>query len=202
LLSRWFSPRPLAPLTTWLETPRLVLRPPERGDAPALRALTARNAEHLRPWSPAPAPGRDPLAPGELRAQIERQRDEWLQDRTYAFLLERRGTGALLGRMTISQVVRGPMQSANLGYWIDQDHQGDGLTTEAAREALRFAFGPLRLHRIQAGTLPHNEASQRVLARVGFRREGYAERYLQIAGRWQDHVLFAVTTEDLEPPPP
>lgn len=147
-------------------------------------------------------PGRDPIAPAELRAQIERQRDEWLQDRTYAFLIEHRNTRALIGRMTLSQVVRGPMQGVNLGYWIDEEYQGSGLTTEAAREVVRFAFGPLKLHRVQAGTLPHNAASQRVLQKVGFRQEGYAKNYLNIAGRWQDHVLFAITAEeqDLEAP--
>jgi ribosomal-protein-alanine N-acetyltransferase len=92
------------------------------------------------------------------------------------------------------------MQGANLGYWIDEAQQGSGLTSEAAREVLRFAFGPLRLHRVQAGTLPHNAASQRVLAKVGFRQEGYARDYLQIAGRWQDHVLFAITADELDAP--
>lgn len=129
---------------------------------------------------------------------IERQREEWVQDRTYAFLLQLRATRALIGRMTLSQVVRGPMQGANLGYWIDEAHQSSGLTTEAAREVVSFAFGPLRLHRIQAGTLPHNTASQRVLTKVGFRQEGYARDYLQIAGRWQDHVLFAITADELD----
>lgn len=198
MFSRLFTQRPLVPLMTRLETARLTLRPPERDDLQALRALTARNADHLRPWSPAPMPGRDPIAPAELRAQIERQRDEWLQDRTYAFLLEHRNTRALIGRMTLSQVVRGPMQGANLGYWIDEEYQGSGLITEAAREVVRFAFGPLKLHRVQAGTLPHNAASQRVLQKAGFRQEGYAKNYLNIAGRWQDHVLFAITAEDQE----
>jgi ribosomal-protein-alanine N-acetyltransferase len=200
VLSRFFPPRPLVPLTTRLETSRLALRAPDRLDAPALRALTARNADHLRPWSPAPAPNRDPLAPAEIRAQIDRQRDEWIQDRTYALVIELRATRAVIGRMTLSQIVRGPMQGANLGYWIDEAHQGTGLTTEAVREALRFAFGPLKLHRVQAGTLPHNAASQRVLHKAGFREEGYARNYLHIAGRWQDHVLFAVTAEEIDDP--
>lgn len=201
MLSRFFGPRAVVPLTTQLKTERLTLRLPELTDVPALRALMAHNAAHLRPWSPAPPPDLDPLAPRELRGLLERQREEWLLDRTYAFVLESRRDGALIGRMTLSQVVRGPLQGANLGYWIAEAHQGQGLTTEAAHAVVRFAFGPLRLHRVQAGTLPHNGASQRVLTKVGFREEGYARNYLRIAGRWQDHVLFAVTTEDLDPPP-
>lgn len=196
MLPRLFGPRPLVPLTTRLETERLTLRPPERGDLAALRALLASNADHLRPWSPAPPPNRDPLATAELRSLIDHQRDEWLDDRTYAFLVLRRSDSALIGRMTLSQIVRGPMQGANLGYWVGEAHQGEGFTTEAARAALSFAFGPLKLHRVQAGTLPHNAASQRVLAKVGFRQEGYAKRYLCIAGQWQDHVLFGITAEE------
>lgn len=196
MLSRFFGPRPVVPLTTRLETERLALRPPDVPDLPVLRALMARNADHLRPWSPAPPPNRDPLARHELRSLIEHQRDEWLRDRTYAFLIEQRRDLAIVGRMTLSQVVRGPMQGANLGYWIGEAHQGSGLTTEAARAVVRFAFESLKLHRVQAGTLPHNVASQRVLAKLGFRQEGYARNYLNIAGRWQDHVLFALTAEE------
>lgn len=196
MFTKLFTSRPVVPLTTRLETSRLLLRPPTRDDLQTLRELTARNADHLRPWSPASPPHRNPLAPTELRAQIERQREEWLKDRTYAFLIEHRDKHTLIGRMTLSQVVRGPLQGANLGYWIDREYQGNGLMTEAALKIVQFAFSSLQLHRIQAGTLPHNLASQKVLQKVGFRREGYAKNYLNIAGRWQDHILFALTIED------
>lgn len=186
----------MAPLTTRIETERLVLRPPDLGDAAALRELLIRSADHLRPWSPAPAPGRDPAALSSQRALIEHQREEWRRDRTYAFLLEPRAGGAPLGRITLSQVFRGPFLNASLGYWIAADAQGSGYTTEAVRAVVRFAFGPLGLHRVQAGTLPHNAASQRVLLKAGFTQEGYAKNYLRIAGRWQDHVLFAITSDE------
>ncbi len=184
------------PLTTRIETDRLLLRPPTTADAQALRELLVRSADHLRPWSPAPSPGRDPSTLTSQRDLIEHQREEWRRDRTYAFLIEPRRGGAPLGRITLSQVFRGPFQNASLGYWIGAEHQGTGLTTEAAIATVRFAFGALGLHRVQAGTLPHNTASQRVLLKAGFRQEGYAKNYLRIAGRWQDHVLFAVTNDE------
>jgi len=69
--------------------------------------------------------------------------------------------------------------------------------TEAVRAVVPFVFGTLRLHRIEAACLPHNAASTRLLEKVGFQREGYARRYLCIAGAWQDHVLYALVAEDM-----
>ncbi|MFO0660479.1 MAG: GNAT family protein [Polyangiaceae bacterium] len=96
----------------------------------------------------------------------------------------------------LSDVIRGAAQQATLGYWIAAKYQGQGLTTEAVRLALGFAFDALKLHRVQAATMPINTASRRVLAKVGFREEGLAVRYLQIAGSWADHVMHAITAEE------
>lgn len=86
--------------------------------------------------------------------------------------------------------------SAHLGYWIDEEHQRRGYMTEAVRAVVRFAFDVLGLHRVQAAVMPHNAASLRVLEKLGFRKEGESPRYLQIAGKWADHAVFAVTAEE------
>ena len=98
--------------------------------------------------------------------------------------------GALAGRITLNSIERGPKQSASLGYWVRRELNGQGLASAAVAEVLGIAFGELGLHRVEAGTLVDNVASQRVLAKSGFSRYGLAPRYLRIAGRWQDHVLF------------
>ena len=98
--------------------------------------------------------------------------------------------GEPAGFIGLSNVVRGPLQSAILSYWVDQDHNGRGLATRAAAAVVDYAFGDLGLHRIEAGTLPDNFASQRVLEKNGFERYGLARRFLLIAGEWRDHVLF------------
>ena len=85
-----------------------------------------------------------------------------------------------------------------MGYFLDQARGGRGLASEAVALALRFAFGPARLHRVQAAVMPHNVRSARVLEKNGFRREGFAPRYLRLDGAWQDHDLFAITAEELE----
>lgn len=98
--------------------------------------------------------------------------------------------GLLVGRITVSDIVRGPFLSAHLGYWVAQTSNGRGVATAAVGATVTMAFDDLGLHRLQAGTLVHNTVSQRVLARNGFVRIGLAPAYLRIAGRWQDHVLF------------
>jgi ribosomal-protein-alanine N-acetyltransferase len=99
------------------------------------------------------------------------------------------------GRITLSEIVRGPLQSCSLGYWVSAGDNGRGLATAAVREVVAAAFRDLGLHRIQAGTLTCNIRSQRVLERNGFTRIGLAPAYLKIAGRWQDHILFQLVAE-------
>jgi ribosomal-protein-alanine N-acetyltransferase len=99
-------------------------------------------------------------------------------------------TGRVVGRVTLSTIVRGPFQSCSVGYWLAREATGRGLATAAVREIQRVAFDELGLHRVEAATLVHNTASQRVLQRNGFTRFGLAPKYLRIAGKWQDHLVF------------
>lgn len=101
-------------------------------------------------------------------------------------------SGRVVGRVNLNNIVRGAFQSTSIGYWVDPASNGRGLATTAVGEMLHRAFAELGLHRVEAGTLVHNAASQKVLERNGFTRYGLAPQYLNIAGRWQDHVLFQV----------
>lgn len=187
----------MVPLSVRLSTPRLVLRPPRTGDISELRRLLRHNQAHLKPWNPMPRPGEDPTSITEVSNTVLRQRREWKSGRSFSFLLaQREDPGSLIGRVALNGVMRGAMHGAYLGYWMDVDHQNGGLCTEAIRAVLDFAFGPAELHRVQAAIMPHNARSLRVIEKLGFRREGYAERYLQIAGKWEDHVIFARTREE------
>ncbi len=184
-------------LTTKLETARLVLRPPRTGDVGELRRLLRHNHVHLKPWNPAPPPGEDPSSITEVSKTVLRQRKEWKRGSGYVFMVAMRDEpGRFVGKIALNGVMRGAMHGAYLGYWMDVDHCGKGLVTEGIRAVLDWAFGPAGLHRVQAAIMPRNERSLRVIEKLGFRREGYAERYLQIAGKWEDHVLFAKTREE------
>jgi len=163
-------------------------------DAAPIAELLARNREFLAPWDP--VRGADyftATAQGQLIESLLVEHD--------------RGTtvphvilgpdGELAGRITLNGIVRGPFLSCSVGYWVAQAANGRGVATRALADMLELAFGSLGLHRVEAGTLLHNDRSQRVLEKNGFVRYGLAPRYLRIAGRWQDHVLFQrLATDD------
>jgi ribosomal-protein-alanine N-acetyltransferase len=185
------------PLTTRIETERLVLRPPRTSDVPELRRVLRANTQHLLPWSVAPEAGEDPSSLASVSRSLLRQRSDWKRGVAFAlYLCARTNDARMIGRIQLGGILRGAFQNAYLGYWIDATQQGRGLMTEAVNAATTFAFRAMQLHRIQAAVMPRNAASMRVLEKSGYRREGFATRYLCIAGKWEDHVIFAITTEE------
>jgi ribosomal-protein-alanine N-acetyltransferase len=168
------------------------IRPVTVEDADALAALLVRNREHLRPFEPE-RPDDFYSAAGQREALARREADRAAGTAfAYAIL----DGGDLAGLVSLSHVLRGALESANVGYWVDAGRNGRGLATRAVAAVAAEAFGPLGLHRLEAGTRPENLASQRVLEKNGFVRIGLAPRYLRIAGEWRDHVLYQRTADD------
>lgn len=187
-------------LSTRLETDRLVLRPPRSSDVGRIRQALRENEAHLRPWSAAPAHGEDPASLTSVSRAILRERREWKAGQTFALLIfQRDDEEVVVGRVALGGIHRGAFQNAYLGYWIAAREQGRGLMTEAVRAATAFAFSRAKLHRVQAAVTPANRASQRVLEKSRYRQEGLAQRYLCIAGSWDDHLLYATTVEEWSP---
>jgi [ribosomal protein S5]-alanine N-acetyltransferase len=173
---------------------RVALRAPKPTDAKRLVEIQYESRDFLAPWIPTPTP--DIFDVRATRVRILQDRRDFKADRHYKLCFTLGPTGPIIGRVSLSQVYRGVFQNAYLGYFIDVRYHGQGLTTEAVRVALDAAFGPIGLHRIQAAIMPNNEASLALARRVGLRHEGRAERYLQIAGQWQDLLIFAITAEE------
>lgn len=171
---------------------RVILRHPVASDRAEFVALRRSSRAHLAPWEPHPPAGFDPWGDDAF--------DRLLATCTTAtdmrLLVVERATSRLAGLISISGIVRGPLQSAYVGYWIGSSFAGRGLMTEALALAVRYAFQSLRLHRVEANIQPHNSPSRRLVRRLGFRREGFSPRYLKIAGRWTDHERWAITLED------
>ncbi len=172
-----------------LHTERSLIRLPNRTDAPLLLRYRSDNRAHFQPWEP-----RREEAYFTLEA-CRRASAEAVEaaraDRAYALLVFDPGGHEVLASVTLSNVCRGIFQACHLGYGVAAAWQGRGLMHEALVAVLELAFGPLGLHRVMANYMPHNERSARLLQRLGFKREGYAHRYLRIDGRWRDHVLTA-----------
>ncbi|QCX80338.1 Putative ribosomal N-acetyltransferase YdaF [Streptomyces sp. YIM 121038] len=184
-------------------TDDIVLRPSTTADAEALARAHDRSRAHLGPWDPERPPEFFTTA-GQLALlrAYEQERAEGLRARW--LLWDESGADAgegpvVAGGIALSHIVRGPLHSANLGYWTDVGYAGRGLATAAVTAVCAAADTDLRLHRLEAGTLLHNAASQRVLAKCGFTEYGLAPAYLHINGAWQDHRLFQRVLNDREP---
>ena len=145
-----------------------------------------RNREHLAPWDPARS---ESFFTSAEQARILTDQIEQLEAGSgVPLVIVKRDT--VIGRMTLTGIVRGPFQSANVGYWVDKEHVGQGLASAALENVISHCIKDLGLHRLQAGTLLHNLGSQKVLRKAGFEPIGIAKKYLKIAGTWQDHLLF------------
>ena len=172
------------------------LRYPRMPDFKAWAKLRAESRDFLTPWEPSWA--RDELTKGAFRRRIKRYQKETRLDSAYAFFVYRKGDHQLLGGCTLSNVRRGVTQGCTLGYWIGERFARQGYMFDGVRALIPFVFSTLGLHRIEAACLPTNEASQSLLAKAGFRREGLARKYLQINGEWRDHVLFALLEDEAQ----
>lgn len=174
---------------------RVLLRAPRQGDYAAWRKLRLESRSFLKPFEPRWS--EVDLGKQVYQARLKRGRDEARTGTDYTFFIFlRQGSHeTLAGGITLSNIRRRAAQFANLGYWMGQDFAGKGFMTEAVGLVVAYAFDSLLLHRVHAAFLPHNMASRRVLEKNGFKEEGYAENYLQIDGKWADHVLFGLTRE-------
>lgn len=177
-----------------LETERLTLRPPVHADFRAWAALRSDSADFLTPWEPS-------WAADHLTRRSFTNRVYWAQ-RSVAggtavpLFLIRRSDEMLVGAITLDNIRRGPAQAGTLGYWTGQPFARQGFMREAIGALVHHAFTRLDLSRIEAACLPENAASRGLLESSGFKYEGVAQSYLQIAGRWRTHVLYAALRSD------
>lgn len=172
-----------------LETERLTLRLPVHGDYRAWSELRHASAGFLTPWEPT-------WSDDHLTRRAFTNRVSWAArcyklDTALPLFIIRRLDDMLVGAITLDNIRRGPAQAGTLGYWVGAPHARQGYMREAIAALVHHAFTAMDLSRIEAACLPENAASRGVLERAGFKYEGVAQSYLQINGRWRNHVLYA-----------
>jgi ribosomal-protein-alanine N-acetyltransferase len=168
--------------------PAVALRAPVAEDRDAFIAAMKASAELHRPWvtPPVSAPEFDAWLTRSARSDFD------------ANLATRVADGTIVGYFNVSQIIRGPLQSAFLGYGGVAEWSGAGYMTAALNLVVERAFTDLGLHRLEANVQPANAASIALVERCGFVREGFSEKYLKIGGHWRDHARFAIRSEQWE----
>ncbi|GKY89520.1 GNAT family N-acetyltransferase [Sinisalibacter aestuarii] len=177
-----------------IETERMTLRPPQHADYAAWSHLREVSRAFLTPWEPTWA--HDHLSRKNFTNRVYWANRSVAQGSALPLFLLRRRDAALLGAITLDNIRRGPAQAATTGYWIGAPFARHGYMREALVAVVHYAFTELDISRLEAGCLPENAASRGVLEKVGYKYEGVAQSYLQINGRWRNHVLYANLRSD------
>jgi ribosomal-protein-alanine N-acetyltransferase len=180
------APRRAAPEPVDRSVTRVYVRPPRQADEYDFVALMRDSRAFHKPWASAPTD------PARFAAYLE---DSGRPD-FEAFLVCRIEDDQLVGFFNVSQITRGSLQSAYLGYAAAERYARQGYMREGVELVLRAAFLELRLHRLEANIQPGNAASIALARGAGFQREGFSPRYLKISGRWRDHERWALLADD------
>jgi [ribosomal protein S5]-alanine N-acetyltransferase len=173
------------------------LRAVRMRDAAQWSRIRLRDQAHLEPWEPV----------ADVNWQVRHAVTSWpsicsglraeaRKGRMLPFVIEL--DGQFCGQLTIGNVTHGALRSAWIGYWVAKDATGGGVATAALALGVDVGFGQVRLHRIEATVRPENVPSRAMLKRAGFREEGLLQRYLEVDGAWRDHLLVAVTVEEMQ----
>jgi [ribosomal protein S5]-alanine N-acetyltransferase len=187
-------PKPVGPLR--VRAGLVGLRPVRLRDGAVWSRIRLADQAHLEPWEPV----------AEVNWEVRHSMSAWPSICSGLRAEARRGRmlpyvieldGEFCGQLTIGNVTHGALRSAWIGYWVAKERNGAGVATAALALGVDHGFGPVGLHRIEATVRPENAPSRAVLARAGFREEGLLKRYLEVDGAWRDHLLVAITVEEL-----
>lgn len=169
------------------------VRPVEESDADMLLALEVKNRDFFQPFT-----GLREASFYTLQGQEDRIKEEMEQskeDKAYFFVICAQASGQIIGEIMLTEVVRYNLQSCWIGYFLDKEQNGKGYMTEAVNLVVRYAFDELDFHRIEAGVMPHNTGSIKVLLKAGFHKEGIAKKNVKINGYWEDHQTLAIVKD-------
>jgi [ribosomal protein S5]-alanine N-acetyltransferase len=175
-------------------TARLSLRVPEHRDFREWAKLRHESRAFLSPWEPIWAA--DHLSRASFTNRVYWSQRAVKNGNAVPLFVFHKEAGQLVGAITLDNIRRGPSQVGTIGYWVGQQYARQGFMSEAIIAMVAHAFGALDLSRVESACLPDNVASRGVLEKAGFKYEGVAQSYIQINGRWRNHVLYAALRRD------
>lgn len=169
---------------------RLTLRPLNEEDAQKSLDMEIRNRDFFAKYSISRSESFYTLE--RQTESIKRAKKAMEDDVMYRFGIFLNETGELIGTVAFNDIIRGGIQSCFIGYTLDKEHNGKGYGSEVVKGMVDYGFNILNLHRIEAGVMPSNVPSQRVLEKCGFTREGLARKNVNINGKWEDHYTYGI----------
>ena len=171
---------------------QITLRPPRLRDRAQWNAVRGENKEWLSPWEATSPAGPTSF---DIKSMVRGLLKQLERSEGMPFVIE--VDGEIVGQLNVSNILYGSVSSATLGYWIAPEAAGRGVTPTAVALVTDYFFNSVGLHRIEIDIRPENEASLRVVEKLGFRYEGLKERFIHINGSWRDHYVFALTAEEV-----
>jgi ribosomal-protein-alanine N-acetyltransferase len=182
----------IVPFTFALSHGQTRLRVVRMRDVKRLEALILGNRSWLRPWE-ATSPNRPTTF--DIKAMVRGLLKSLEKNEGMPFVIE--VDGEIVGQLNVSNMLFGSVSSATIGYWIAPEAAGKGITPTAVALVTDYLFSNLGLHRVEIDIRPENQASLRIVEKLGFRFEGLKERFIHINGAWRDHYVFALTREEV-----
>lgn len=180
--------------TPYIVTERCILRFPRAKEYSDISDFVIKNKAHLQPWEPLHS--EEYYTYNYWKNKSAQSHNDFINDKSCFLNIYLKENEKLIGMINYSNFIRGAFQSCFLGFKIAQDMQGKGYMTECLKASIAYVFETLNLHRISANYIPHNIASARVLEKCNFQKDGIAQDYLYINGRWETHVLTSLINHE------
>jgi len=161
-------------------------------DVKTIERLVLSNREWLRPWE-----ATNPHGPTsfDFKAQIRSLLRALENNDGIPFVIVYKDE--IVGQLNVANILHGSVSSCVIGYWISPEVAGLGITPTAVALAMDYMFKVVGLHRVEIDIRPENEASIRVVEKLGLRYEGLKEKYIHINNDWRDHYVFALTSDEV-----
>lgn len=184
----------LLPATLELTDGRYRLRPWADADAEPLWTAAHESRDSVGKWLPWCHAG---YARSDAVAWINHCQAGWRSGGHFAFAIFDAVEGTLLGGVGLNQR-DAEHHRANLGYWVRQSHQQQGIAVAASGMVARFGFDRLGLIRLEIIVMPENQPSRRVAEKLGAQHEGRLRQRLWLKGEPHDAEAYALIPQDLQ----